>query len=264
MASLQAWFWYYACSAISYKARHFTPEQHLDRIADTYAEANGPQQVPPALMADPDIDVAETYFHGPSGNDSWQVHTFTPKAQDSNKIVLYFHGGGFVKPVRIILRQPLLTTLLTALQADQREYAVAGRIARDYHCPVIHPAWTLAPCGNALQFPTMAVEFVLRVADDPRYRGKEIWVGGLSAGGWCALRLLLALCEEGMNCNDETRRQRVNAILDRIPGVFLFCPAVTLEMDEESYRVGKLVRCCMRRAVYLAELILRTHFSAVH
>jgi len=118
---------------------------------------------------------------------------------------------------------------------------MAFRLTQQFHCPVIHPSWTLAPQSCALQFPAMAVQLLLSIADDPTYQDKEIWLGGLSAGGWCALRLLLALCEEALRTNDEARRTALSSVLDRIPGIFLFCPSVTLEMDEEAKRLGKLV-----------------------
>jgi len=117
---------------------------------------------------------------------------------------------------------------------------MAFRITQDLHHTVIHPSWTLAPQSCALEFPAMAVKHLLSIADDPQYEGKEIWLGGLSAGGWCALRLLLALCEEALDSKDDARRSRLNAVLDRIPGIFLFCPSVTLEMDDEAKRLGNL------------------------
>lgn len=117
---------------------------------------------------------------------------------------------------------------------------MAFRITQDLHHTVIHPSWTLAPQSCALEFPAMATKHLLSIADDPQYEGKEIWLGGLSAGGWCALRLLLALCEETLESKDDTERNRLNAVLNRIPGIFLFCPAVTLEMDDEAKRLGNL------------------------
>lgn len=99
MASLQAWFWYYACSIYAYKKRNLTEEEHLEEIASKHVEANAPQRLPPALYSDPNVDIKEEVFDGPPGHDPWQTFTFTSKVKETNKVILYFHGGGFVKPV---------------------------------------------------------------------------------------------------------------------------------------------------------------------
>jgi len=76
-----------------------TAEQHIQGIAEKYIAANAPQKLPQALTSDPNVSIKEEIFEGPPGHDPWQTFTFTSKLRDSNKVIVYFHGGGFVKPV---------------------------------------------------------------------------------------------------------------------------------------------------------------------
>jgi acetyl esterase/lipase len=118
---------------------------------------------------------------------------------------------------------------------------VAFRYAQRLGARVIFPNWTLAPQTCASEFAIAAVELFLSIAEDTQYENMDICLSGMSAGGWCALRTLLAACEAACE-SDLERRKRLTIALDRVSNVILFCPAVDLVMDQEAERLSQYVR----------------------
>lgn len=68
-------------------------------------------------------------------------------------------------------------------------------MALDTGCPIVYPLYTLAPLGMAAECIQGGLQLLLCIYNDPRYRDHQIIVTGASAGGWIALRLVLALGE---------------------------------------------------------------------
>lgn len=106
-------------------------------------------------------------------------------------------------------------------------------MARDYDCAVIFPNWSLAPISCAAQFALTSVALVSTVASDPRYQGKDIILAGGSAGGWCALKTLLSLCENELIRDVQSRLIEPETTLPRIAGVMLFCAVVDAEVTAD-------------------------------
>jgi acetyl esterase/lipase len=100
MPSVAGTLWYYLIKLAFYRKRHSTEEQRIDGIFDGYLLQTSPQKIPPAAKAEPSVQVTENVFRHPSCSEEWQNFEFIPKALDTTKkVVIYFHGGGFVLAV---------------------------------------------------------------------------------------------------------------------------------------------------------------------
>lgn len=120
----------------------------------------------------------------------------------------------------------------TEVQSSSNEWQIPHHALRNHRIPVIYPVWTLAPLSCATEFARVAVAFLIAVADDARWEGKEIVLTGMSAGGWCVLRTLLALCEMSIQEKSD-QASRAAAVVDRIRQVALFSPVTNLEVTED-------------------------------
>jgi hypothetical protein len=114
MPSIQAWFWYYALSVITYRSRRLTIEEELDKIAKHQAQANAPQQLPAACRSDPNVTTEESTFIDSNSGNQWQMFEFSPTVQKARKVILHFHGGGWVGEVSLRSHPPLIKPSLTS------------------------------------------------------------------------------------------------------------------------------------------------------
>lgn len=244
MPSIAGTLWYYLIKLAFYGKRHSTEKERIDGIFDGYLLQTGPQKIPSAARAEPSVLVTENVFRNPSCGEEWQNFEFIPEAFDTTKkVVIYFHGGGFVLAVSV--SEGDVQALMS--QAHPLEWKVPMRIAREHRLPVFFPHWGLAPLSTALTFAETVVEYVLSVAADPRFAGREIVLVGSSAGGWCALRSLLALCEA-----HGAGQLRVQDALARIHQIILVAPVVSPVMDERAKEVSTRVSKGRRRHLIIA------------
>ena len=105
---------------------------------------------------------------------------FEPPGADRSRLVLHFHGGGYV------------------LGAPGREGAFLGKIALESSVPVLAAGYRLAPehsASDALQDALKAIDAVLEQGVEPH----NLFLWGDSAGGGLALRALLARRDAGLS-----------------------------------------------------------------
>lgn len=122
-----------------------------------------------------------------------------------------------------------VASLNDANQSDPLEWRIVQRAVTESGSPLIYPVWTLAPLSCADALTATSIDFILSITEDKRWERKEIVLSGSSAGGWCATRTFLALCETACHASDESRRRRARRALARIRGLALFSPVLDLE-----------------------------------
>jgi hypothetical protein len=132
-------------------------------------------------------------------------------------------------------------------QTHPNEWLINQHALLKHDMPIVFPVYTLAPLSCADDFSNIAVDFLISIAEDPAYEGREIVVSGLSAGGWCALRMIFAACEEaiaiaGSDSQADTKRQeRIISAVRRIRQVVLWSPCSSMEVTEELRQADKTV-----------------------
>jgi acetyl esterase/lipase len=114
-----------------------------------------------------------------SGAPGFPGLTVTTAASDANRVVLYFHGGGYQEGTPVIHRE------------------IASRLATAARAVVHLPDYPLAP-EHRFPAPVEAATGAYRVLLDSGTRARRIAVGGDSAGGGLAIALMLRLRELGI------------------------------------------------------------------
>ncbi|KAJ9093700.1 hypothetical protein QFC21_006296 [Naganishia friedmannii] len=143
----------------------------LDDIRSTWEKENDDEVVP--------TKTAEVFTAQQSGK-TWQVYHIRPRngPVEVGKVVVYFHGGAFIR------------------RMQDRHWIFVQKLADELKCDVIVPIYTLAPLATGTSCIQTCIELLAHLErDDIRYRNKQFVLTGDSAGGWIALRTLLALVE---------------------------------------------------------------------
>lgn len=128
------------------------------------------------------------------------VYTITPSAATPEAHLIYAHGGGWVH------------------EMSAEHWAFLFQLSAEARLTVTVPIYTLLPHGDAAQ----ANGLMLRLYDGLAPRGREILLGGDSAGGQIALSAALELRDRGI---DNLRTLLISPALDltlsnpRIPAV---------------------------------------------
>jgi hypothetical protein len=142
---------------------------------------------------------------------------------------------------------------------QDRHWIFVQKLADDLKCDIIVPIYSLVPLSTSTTCIQTCIELLAHLErDDVRYRGKQVVLMGDSAGGWIALRLLLALMER--HAGKSTFRDREDhltiedlkiekedidykAILDSISDVVMISPVVDTSVDRpEDLEVAERVR----------------------
>lgn len=131
---------------------------------------------------------------------------------------------------------------------QDRHWIFIQKLADELKCDVVVPIYTLAPLATGTACIQTSIELLAHLQkDDIRYRGKQVVLCGDSAGGWIALRVMLALMERHAGkttYRDREDRLTVNelklkqpedidykAILDSISDVVMISPVVEATVD---------------------------------
>jgi monoterpene epsilon-lactone hydrolase len=129
------------------------------------------------------------------------LHRFSPGAAEGRRVILYFHGGGYMAG------------------SPRTHAALAGALARASGCEMVLPDYRLAPenpAPAAMEDARAAHAEVLSRVGTP----ERIVLGGDSAGGGLALALLADLCDRG----------------ERPAAAFAFSPWVDMTLSGASLR----------------------------
>ncbi|KAJ9112625.1 hypothetical protein QFC19_000645 [Naganishia cerealis] len=248
-----------AAAAIGWKysdRKHASEQGILDGVRDSWARETSDEVVPTS---------AEERFASKGSDEKWQVFHIRPRTEpvQVGKVVVYFHGD--TSPRRLetnapFLRNrslyspsehlgaPLSDTSLTlssppCAQMQDRHWIFIQKLADELKCDVIVPIYTLAPLATGTSCIQTCIELLAHLErDDVRYRGKQFVLCGDSAGGWIALRVLLALIErytgkvtfrdrhDKVHVSDIKLKQPEDfdykAILDSVSDVLMISPVV--------------------------------------
>ncbi|KAJ9124601.1 hypothetical protein QFC24_003394 [Naganishia onofrii] len=150
------------------------------------------------------------------------------------------------------------------MEMQDRHWIFIQKLADELKCDVIVPIYTLAPLATGTSCIQTCIELLAHLErDDVRYRNKHFVLTGDSAGGWIALRILLALVERHTGkVTSRDRQDKVHvsaskleqagevdykAILDSISDVLMISPVVDSTVDrpedlEAEQRVSPLPR----------------------
>ncbi|GHJ86315.1 hypothetical protein NliqN6_2717 [Naganishia liquefaciens] len=225
---------------ISYKfgaRRTATWQQILEGIRDGWAAENAPEVVPTA---------AEESFKG--SLEEWQVFHMRPRGEpvEKAKVVVYWHGGERVHQTSKHPSRRRSTADPSSAQAQDRHWIFAQKLADELKCDVVFPIYTLAPLATGTSCITTCLELLAHLRNDTRYAGKEVVLAGDSAGGWIALRTLLALVERSVGKTTFRNEQGevtvedfkvdgdksdYKAIIDCVSDVLMISPVVDTRAD---------------------------------
>lgn len=141
---------------------------------------------------------------------------------------------------------------------QDRHWIFVQKLADDLKCDVIVPIYTLAPLATGTACIQTCIELLAHLRDDVRYAGKQVVLSGDSAGGWIALRVLLALMERHAGKTTFRDRQdqltvedikvkdegiNYTAILDSVSDVLMISPVVDTSVDRpEDLEAAERVR----------------------
>jgi hypothetical protein len=134
---------------------------------------------------------------------------------------------------------------------QDRHWIFIQKLADELKCDVVVPIYTLAPLATGTACVQTSIELLAHLQkDDIRYRGKNFVLCGDSAGGWIALRVLLALMERlagkttFRNREDELEERELKlkaseevnyqAILDSVSDVLMISPVVDATADRPA------------------------------
>lgn len=130
------------------------------------------------------------------------------------------------------------------MQTSKQHWQAVQRVAA-LGVPVVFPQYKLAPLSNAGHWCRAAVEFLVDLADDTRYKGREIILMGDSAGGWMVLRLLEAMCgfllgEEDLGLREEIR-PAVERVMRHSGAGIMISPLLDAEISDKLLEVDRRV-----------------------
>jgi hypothetical protein len=131
---------------------------------------------------------------------------------------------------------------------QDRHWIFVQKLADQLKCDVVVPIYTLAPLSTGTACVQTSIELLAHLQkDDVRYREKHFVLMGDSAGGWIALRVLLALVERFKGKTTFRDREEVveerelklkhpedvdyKAILDSVSDVLMISPVVDATAD---------------------------------
>lgn len=77
-----------------YKSRHASVEEHYDDVIENVEARTAPTVVPKNISGESAFRVNQEDFNG------WEVFHLKPTSGLSDKAIVYWHGGAFVKEVR--------------------------------------------------------------------------------------------------------------------------------------------------------------------
>lgn len=148
---------------------------------------------------------------------------------------------------------------------QDRHWIFIQKLADDLKCDIIVPIYPLVPLATSTTCIQTSLELLAHLErDDVRYRGKKVVLMGDSAGGWIALRVLLALMER--YAGKTTFRDREDhvtvedlkfekedidykAILDSVSDVVMISPVVDTSVDRpEDLEAAERVRQVFNRS----------------
>lgn len=142
---------------------------------------------------------------------------------------------------------------------QDRHWIFVQKLADQLKCDVVVPIYTLAPLATGTSCVQTSLELLAHLQTDVRYQGKQFVLAGDSAGGWIALRVLLALVERlAGKTTFRSREEHVEerelklkqpeeidykAILDSVSDVLMISPVVDAIVDRpEDLDAEKRVR----------------------
>ncbi|KAI5455193.1 hypothetical protein NCC49_000010 [Naganishia albida] len=216
MPSLRANLAFYAVQYKFSHRKHATPQQILDDVRDTWRQENAPEVVP---TSDEEVFAGAQVFH------------VRPRGErvETGKVVVYWHGGAFIR------------------RMQDRHWIFVQKLADQLKCDVVVPIYTLAPLATGTSCVQTSLELLAHLQTDVRYQGKQFVLAGDSAGGWIALRVLLALSERlAGKTTFRSREEHVEerelklkqpeeidykAILDSVSDVLMISPVVDAIVD---------------------------------
>lgn len=211
--------------------RRSTRTGTLDMVAAGVAKNAAPVEMPADLRA----EAEHAHF---VADQKWQIFHQPPRisGKGGNAFVIFWHGGGWFANLDVLHRNGL-------------------RRMQAMNVPVVTPIYTLAPLSTGVQTIAAGIDMLVTLCGDQRYIDRELVILGDSAGGWIALRMILALVEVACGRRSETgghdrtevpgadeilskhELKHIRAALDRVKAVILFSAAVDLELAVESDRL---------------------------
>ncbi|KAM7205735.1 Alpha/Beta hydrolase fold [Naviculisporaceae sp. PSN 640] len=150
------------------------------------------------------------------------LHILTPKSNETSSekgTILYFHGGGYVNPMREEAHMPLILKIVSASKASQvaiLEYSLAPE----------HP------------YPTQTIQAIAalkHVLDKMSVPPEDIILAGDSAGGQMVGSVLAHIVRPCPYAAPLTLEAKGQAAKARLGGALLISPLTMLEIKPESY-----------------------------
>ena len=92
----------YVIAGYAYKDRRRTSQQIVDSIKQEWPTQNAPETIPSVIAKDPSITTSETTFTSTLGR-KWQTFTLRPIQDESDKVMVFYHGGGWIMGVRLVV-----------------------------------------------------------------------------------------------------------------------------------------------------------------
>ncbi|KAJ9123037.1 hypothetical protein QFC22_001226 [Naganishia vaughanmartiniae] len=262
-----------------HQRKHANEQGILDDIKNTWQQETTEEVVP--------TKTAETFV---AGSETWQVYHVRPRdgPVEVGKVIVYFHGGessatqdhwkrdsalrgqaqagcnfGTLEGgggTAEVAEAEIITNVLVQPEANmqERHWIFIQKLADELKCDVIVPIYTLAPLATGTSCIQTCIELLAHLErDDVRYRNKHFVLTGDSAGGWIALRVLLALVERHTGkVVYQDRKDKVHvsemklkqpedvdykAVLDSISDVLMISPVVDAIVDRpEDLEAEKL------------------------
>ena len=169
MPSLNARLFAFVLRSTGFVRRNFSGGAALDMAIATARAA--PAQLPTAKQR-ARLDIREESFEG---RPVWHI---APKDQANSRVLLYFHGGGYI------------------YAASNFHWAFLCHLAEKHGVSIIAPLYPLAPEHDA----TAITQFAFNLYRDvlTRHQAADVVMGGDSAGGGLTAATLMAARDAGL------------------------------------------------------------------
>lgn len=146
---------------------------------------------------------------------------------------------------------------------DRLHHVALRKLANDFHIPVILPIYTLAPRATGRQFIVAAIDLLMQLRLEKRYKDREIVLVGDSAGGFLSLQLFVTLtnmaCPGGdfdyagqAELLERYSLDAIRSLRSLVTTVILFSAMTESDPPDEDRRIETDVSLCRRTLTSLS------------
>ena len=233
--SFAGWITHWIIYFRFFLANRATVKQIENNTRKTFESENSPQVLPSNITSNPKLSIKREILES---QQRWELFHVKPKTgKETKKVVVYWHGGAFIKGVSSSLsaEKVSLTT-----QTSPKHWDAVARVVTESNCPVVVPIYTLAPLSTSREWDVVALDLITKLSKDARYADYQIVMMGDSAGGWMTMRLLQSMCE--ISCGEkQDRQEEVDQALMRMGTGIMISPFINSEVTDELIEASKSV-----------------------